>query len=106
MREVKSLSSAVASVRPGRTGSQHCLERPRKTKGLWLGVWGRVGGWDAWVTPRASSGIYLCGFNFKREHCNGKKWEGKDLKGSYHAKCTFRCLLYINMCPRRDMRDV
>ena len=22
------------------------------------------------------------------------------LKGTYHAKCTFGCLLYINMCPR------
>lgn len=32
MREVKCLSSAVASVGPGRTGSQLCLERRRKTK--------------------------------------------------------------------------
>lgn len=39
---VKCLSSAVASVRPSRTGSQRCLERPRKTKGLKLGVWGWV----------------------------------------------------------------
>ena len=22
------------------------------------------------------------------------------LKGTYHAKCTFLCLLYIKMCPR------
>lgn len=39
MREVKCLSSAVASVRPSRTGSQCCLEKPRKTKGLKLGLW-------------------------------------------------------------------
>ena len=25
---------------------------------------------------------------------------GRSLKVSYHAKCTFWCLLYINMCPR------
>lgn len=44
MREVKSLSSAVASVRPGRTGSQHCLERPRKTKGSGDGLEGGMPG--------------------------------------------------------------
>lgn len=43
MREVKCLSSAVASAGPGLTGSQLCLERPRKTKGLMFGV-GSEGG--------------------------------------------------------------
>lgn len=42
MREVKCLSSAAASARPGRTGSQLCLERPRKTKGVKHQGW-RVG---------------------------------------------------------------
>ena len=29
-----------------------------------------------------------------------KQYENYTLKVSYHAKCTFWCLLYINMCPR------
>lgn len=49
MREVKCLSSAAAAVRPGRTGSQRCLERPRKTKGL------KLRGWVAGAGSRADA---------------------------------------------------
>lgn len=57
MREVKCLSSAVASVRPGRTGSQRCLERPRKTKSCRLGFGVGVEG----GMPRASGKTRLTG---------------------------------------------
>ncbi len=53
MREVKCLSSAVASVRPGRTGSQRCLEKPRTTKGA--EAWGLRFGWRAGCPGDAKS---------------------------------------------------
>lgn len=82
MREVKCLSSAVASVRPGRTGSQLCLERPRKTKGAeaWVLGLGRREGClgdaeskqqESCQARRRSPHTRSCaGLNFKRRHCD------------------------------------